>query len=395
MAPAVPEGQDGVMALRETDLGDVVGRARVGRRTKDLVTRLHAGDIAVIDHLDLDGVAAIGLVEARVAAVVNASSSVSGRYPNPGPLALLDAGIPLLDDAGSALLDLVREGQELVVRGADVLLDGQVVATGTRQTEASLNDVIEQGRHNLGQEIQRFATNTLEYVQREKHLVTELPPLPEVREEIRGRHALVVVRGEDYRDDLVALRRSGYLREVRPVVIAVDGGADALLEIGVKPHIVIGDFDSVSSTALTCGAQLIVHAYPGGHAPGAARLDALGLSYDLLESSGTSEDIALLLAHAKGAELIVAVGTHSSLVDFLDKGREGMASTFLVRLRVGRTLVDARGVNRLYRPVVGRVDILLLSLTMLASMITVVAFGEPFRLWLRSFWLLIRSLVNG
>jgi uncharacterized membrane-anchored protein len=327
--------------------------------------------------------------------VVNASSSVSGRYPNPGPLTLLGAGIPLLDDAGAALLDLVREGQELVVRGADVLLDGHVVATGTRQTEASLNEVIEEGRRNLGQEIQRFATNTLEYVQREKHLVTELPALPDVREEFRGRHALVVVRGEDYRDDLVALRRSGYLREVRPVVIAVDGGADALLEIGVKPHIVMGDFDSVSSSALTCGAQLIVHAYPGGHAPGAARLDALGLSYDVLESAGTSEDIALLLAHAKGAELIVAVGTHSSLVDFLDKGREGMASTFLVRLRVGRTLVDARGVNRLYRPAVGRIDILLLSLTMLASIITVVALSEPFRLWLKSFWLLIRSLVNG
>ena len=383
------------MALRETDLGDVVGRARVGRRTKELVTRLHAGEIAVIDHIDLDGVAATGLVEAKVAAVVNASCSVSGRYPNPGPLVLLDAGIPLLDDAGASLLDLVSEGQELILRGTDVLLDGHVVATGTRHTEASLNEVIEQGRRNLGQEIQRFATNTLEYVQREKHLVTELPVLPDVREDVRGRHALVVVRGEDYRDDLIALRRSGYIREVRPVVIAVDGGADALLEIGVKPHIVMGDFDSVSSTALTCGAQLIVHAYPGGHAPGAARLDALGLPYDLLESAGTSEDIALLLAHAKGAELIVAVGTHSSLVDFLDKGREGMASTFLVRLRVGRTLVDARGVNRLYRPAVGRIDILLLSLTMLASVVTVIALSEPFRLWLRSFWLLIRSLVNG
>ncbi|MDQ1424486.1 MAG: hypothetical protein QOD72_1984, partial [Acidimicrobiaceae bacterium] len=275
----------GAMALRETDLGDVVGRARVGRRTKDLVTRLRAGDIAVIDHLDLDGVAATGLIEANVAAVVNAALSVSGRYPNPGPLALLDAGIPLVDDAGTALLDLVREGQELVVRGGDVLLDGQVVARGTRHTAASLHEVIEQGRHNLGQEIQRFATNTLEYVQREKHLVTELPVLPDVREEFRGRHALVVVRGEDYRDDLVTLRGSGYIREVRPVVIAVDGGADALLEIGVKPHIVMGDFDSVSSSALTCGAQLIVHAYPGGAAPGAARLDALGLTYDVLESA--------------------------------------------------------------------------------------------------------------
>jgi uncharacterized membrane-anchored protein len=383
------------MALRETDLGDVVGRARVGRRTKDLVTRLRAGDIAVIDHLDLDGVAASGLVEARVAAVVNASPSVSGRYPNPGPLVLVDAGIPLIDDVGSALLDLLSEGQEVMVRGGDVLLDGQLVATGTRHTSASLNDVIEQGRRNLGQEIQRFATNTLEYVQREKHLVTELPTMPDVREQFRGRHALVVVRGEDYRDDLVSLRHSGYLREMRPVVIAVDGGADALLEIGVKPHIVMGDFDSVSSSALTCGAQLIVHAYPGGAAPGAARLDALGLTYDVLESAGTSEDIALLLAHAKGAELIVAVGTHSSLVDFLDKGREGMASTFLVRLRVGRTLVDARGVNRLYRRVVGRVDIGLLALTMVASIITVVAISEPFRLWLRSFWLLIRSLVHG
>ncbi len=203
----------------------------------------------------------------------------------------------------------------------------------------------------------------------------------------------MVVRGVDYRDDLAALKRSGYLREMRPVVIGVDGGADAVREMGFTPDIVIGDFDSVGEATLHCGAELIVHAYPGGHAPGAARLDELGLDHLMFESAGTSEDIAMLLAYELGASLIVAVGAHSSMEDFLDKGRAGMASTFLVRLKVGRLLVDAKGVNHLYRPVVKGRDLGLFIVSMFAALGAVVAISEPFRLWFRSLWIWVRSLV--
>jgi uncharacterized membrane-anchored protein len=254
-----------------------------------------------------------------------------------------------------------------------------------------LEEDVEAARRNVGEQLELFASNTLEYLRRERHLATDDPELPPTRVDFKDRHALVVVRGVDYKEDLAALRRSGYLREVKPVIIGVDGGADAARDVGLTPDIVIGDFDSVDEASLHCGAELIVHAYPGGRAPGAARLDRLGLEHLVFESPGTSEDIAMLLAYEKGASLIVAVGTHSSMEDFLDKGRPGMASTFLVRLKVGRALVDVKGVNRLYRPVVKGRDVVMLATSMLAAIVAMALANEPLRIWMRSVWLWLRA----
>jgi uncharacterized membrane-anchored protein len=383
------------MALREHELDEVVGRVRVDRRTKHLLQRLQPGEIAVIDHEDLDRIAAEGLVAAGVAAVVNARSSFTGRYPNVGPLVVVAAGIPLLDAAGPEVIEQLHDGEIVALTGEEVRLGDDIVAVGHRPTVDELEVALARTRQSLGSALERFATNTLEHLKHERHLATDEPDVPDVGVEMQDRQALVVVRGTDYRDDLLALKRSGYLREVKPVLIGVDGGADALLEIGYKPHVIIGDFDSVSEQALRSGAALVVHAYPGGRAPGAARLDELGLEYVVFEASGTSEDIALLLAAEKGAELIVAVGTHTSLEDFLDKGRQGMASTFLVRLRVGRILIDAKGVNRLYRPTIRTSDVTLLVVAMVIALGSVVVLSRPVQLWLKSLWLLLRSAVGG
>jgi uncharacterized membrane-anchored protein len=242
----------------------------------------------------------------------------------------------------------------------------------------------------MGDELERFAVNTLEYLRSEHRVLLAALDLPDIDVDLRGRHVLVVVRGHDYRDDLAALRRGGYIDEVKPVLVGVDGGADALLAIGRTPDIVIGDMDSVSERALRCGATLIVHAYPGGRAPGAARLAALGLGYTLFEAPGTSEDIALVLAFEGGAELIVAVGTHSSMTDFLDKGRAGMASTFLVRMKVGPKLVDAKGVSRLYHSRVRKGDLVLLVVAALLCLIAVTAISQPARLFLENLWNALR-----
>jgi uncharacterized membrane-anchored protein len=371
------------------------GVARVGPRTKDLVARLQPGEIAVIDHVDLDRVAAESLRDAGVRAVVNAQPSMTGRYPNTGPLLLATAGITIVDSCGETLLERVPDGVSILLVDGQVRVGDDVVATGVVRTSTELEQAVDAARHHLGEELQRFARNTLSYVEQEGHLATDAPVLPPVRTSFRGRHALVVVRGHDYRDDLAALKRSGYVREVRPVLVAVDGGADALLDIGSTPDIIIGDFDSVSERALRSGAELIVHAYPGGAAPGAERLRQLGLPFERFELAGTSEDIAMLLAHELGAELIVVVGTHNSMEEFLDKGRSGMASTFLVRLRVGRNLVDVKGVNRLYRPVVRRGDAYALIAAMLVALVAVTLINEPLRLWLRSLWALIRSAAGG
>ena len=306
--------------------------------------------VAVIDHADLDALAARALADAHVGAVINAQPFISGKYPNRGPAVLLAAGVPLFQLSEPAQFTRLREGALLVIDECGGLSqDGRLVDTLTLWDEARIARETAVSRANLGSELEKFARNTLQYLDADKDLLLDPTDVPALRRiKMAGRHALVVVRGEGYKEDLAML--GGYLQDLRPVLIAVDGGADALLEIGRRPDIILGDMDSVSDDALRCGAQLIVHAYKNGDAPGLDRVHALGLEADLFAVPGTSEDAALLLAYEHGADLIVAVGTHSNLEDFLDKGRAGMASTYLVRLKVGPRLVDARGVFKLHQP---------------------------------------------
>ena len=354
---------------------EVVGPAGVDRRTKDLIKRLEGGEIAVIDHEDLDRVAADGLVEAGVVAVVNAAPSISGRYPNLGPQRVVEAGIPLLDDCGSDLLDRVSEGDELHVVGNEIWRGDELLATGKLRDTDEIEAAMETARLAIGAELERFAVNTLEYIGKEARVSFEPLTLPPLHTKIRGRHALVVVRGHDYRHDLVTLR--AYIREYRPVLIGVDGGADALLEIGLKPDIIIGDFDSVSERALKIAPDLVHHVHPDGRAPGREQLVEWGVHYEEFVAEGTSEDVAMLLAWEAGASLIVAVGTHATMVEFLDKGRKGMASTFLTRLRLGPALVDAKGVNRLYEGRVRRLDLVLLIAAALVAILVVAIVSRP------------------
>ncbi|GAA2248588.1 putative cytokinetic ring protein SteA [Rarobacter faecitabidus] len=326
--------------------GEVRGAARVDRRTKDLVRRLAPGDIAIIDHVDIDRVAAEGLVAAKPAAVLNAAKSISGRYPNLGPSILIEAGIPLIDDLGPDVMT-IRDGAWVDIDGGEVATNGRLVSEGTPQDAASIDAALEEAREGLSNQLQLFAANTMEYLEKERNLLFDGIGVPQVRTRIAGRHALIVVRGYHYREDLVALQP--YMKEFRPVLVGVDGGADALLEQGWKPDLIVGDMDSVSDTALRSGAEIVVHAYRDGRAPGLDRVKELGLDGVVFPAVGTSEDVAMLLVDDMGADVIVAVGTHGTLIEFLDKGRAGMASTFLTRLRVGSKLIDAKGVSRLYR----------------------------------------------
>ena len=333
--------------------GQTGGRARVDRRTKELVSRIEPGDVAVINHEDLDRVAAEALVRAGVAAVVNAAPSISGRYPNLGPKILEEAGIPLVDRVGPLVLQKVREGEPVRLEADRLFAGDRLLAVGIRQDRASILRDMESAREAVDERFEGFARNTLEYMREERDLLFGGAGLPELRHSLAGRHALVVVRGYGYREDLAALR--SYIRDVKPVLVGVDGGADALIDAGYSPDVVIGDMDSISDRALELinrprrvPTDIVLHAYPDGRAPGRARLERLRIPHVEVRSAGTSEDVAFLLAHERRAELIVAVGTHGNLREFLDKGRPGMSSTFLVRLRVGEILMDAKGVARLY-----------------------------------------------
>ncbi|WP_457026242.1 putative cytokinetic ring protein SteA [Geodermatophilus sp. SYSU D01119] len=357
------------------------GTVRLDRRTKNLTKRLRPGDIAVIDHVDIDRVSADSLVAARVGAVVNAAPSISGRYPNLGPEILTAAGIPLVDGVGKEVFGALKEGAQVRVEG-NVLYgpDGQPVATGTEQTPDTVAAAMADAKAGLSTQLEAFATNTMEYMKRERALLLDGVGVPDVRTAIEGRHVLVVVRGYDYKEDLQALR--SYIRDYRPVLVGVDGGADALVEAGYQPDMIIGDMDSVSDHVLRSGAEVVVHAYADGRAPGLQRVQDLGVDAITFPAAATSEDIAMLLADEKGAKLIVAVGTHATLVEFLDKGRGGMASTFLTRLRLGGKLVDAKGVSRLYRSRISTAALVVLVLAALVAIVAAVAVTTAGRIYL-------------
>ncbi|MFC4914052.1 putative cytokinetic ring protein SteA [Actinomadura gamaensis] len=348
----------------------VSATVRLDRRTKNLTKRLQPGDVAVIDHVDLDRVSAEALVSCQVGAVVNVAPSISGRYPNLGPQILVDAGIPLVDDVGPEIFTKLKEGDEVRVDGGAVHRGSEVVAKGIEQTAETLEASITEAKANLGHQLEAFVANTMEYVKRERDLLIDGVGVPDVATRLDGRHALIVVRGYHYREDIATLRP--YIREYRPVLIGVDGGADALLEAGYRPDMIVGDMDSVSDAALTSGAEIVVHAYRDGRAPGLKRVEELGREAVVFPATATSEDIAMLLADEKGATLIVAVGTHFNMVEFFDKGRAGMSSTFLTRLRVGSKLVDAKGVSRLYRSRISGWSLLLLVLVAFIAMTTAV-----------------------
>ncbi len=360
----------GFIAIRRTrskDQTGVVATARLDRRTKNLIKRLKPGDIAIIDHVDLDRVAADALVRSQVKAVINAAPSISGRYPTQGPQVLMEADIPLVDDVGPDVFDLVKEGQQIRLDGETLYLADAVVAKGTRQTAESVSQDMAAAKEGLAEQLRAFVTNTFEYINRDSELLAEGIRLPELKTKLAGRHALVVARGYRYHDDLRALR--SYIREFKPVIIGVDGGANALIEAGYWPHMIVGDMDSVSDRALKSGAEIVVVAYMNGHAPGLPRVQDLGIEPVTCPSPGTSEDVAVLLADEAGASLIVTVGMRFGLVEFLDKGRSGMASAVLTRIRVGDKIVDAKGVSRLYQSRISGKSLIFLTIAALTPII--------------------------
>lgn len=365
------------------------GRLRKGRRTKDLVNSLRRGDIALISHQDVDLVAAESLARKGVAAVLNDKKFISGRYPNLGPEHLLVRNIKLYDGVPEDLWT-AADGTQISIDDNNVLICGENRFQLDNPLTAEAADLqLARTRANLDKELDKFIDNTLDYAKREKQLILGLRDLPPLDTSIWGRPVVVVVRGQDYKRDLKAILN--FIRENRPVLIGVDGGADALLEQGLKPDIILGDMDSVSDRALLMPGEKVVHAYTDGRVPGKERLDKLGVKHTVFAAPGTSEDVALLLAAGKGADIIVAVGTHSNMIDFLEKGRPGMASTFLTRLKIGDKLVDARGLSKLYQ---SRLTLGWAVALFAAAMMPVIAllYGSPgFR---HLFYLLMYRLSN-
>lgn len=352
------------------------GTVKLDHKTKDLVKRLKIGDIAVINHRDLDEVAARSLAAKGVKYVINTNSSISGRYPNLGPAVLHESGVTIIDHVDKSIFQKLKEGEELEIEGNRLYYNQEEIAAGEILTQERITELLGETENNLELELDKFVENTLQYAKKEKSLILDLK-VPNVRTSFQDRHVLIVVRGQDYQADLKAIK--SYITDLQPVIIGVDGGADACLELDIQPDLIIGDMDSVSNQALRSGAELVVHAYPDGRAPGMDRLHELSLQGLKFPAPGTSEDIAMLLAYERGASLIVAVGTHSNIIDFLEKGRPGMASTFLTRMKIGSILVDARGVSKLYKKSISYEDLLKVTLAALIPIIIILLVSKPMR----------------
>lgn len=368
------------------------GTARLGKRTKQLVKRLGPENVAIVDHAGIDRVSGEDLVASGVRHVVNVASSASPRYANQGPVILVEAGVNLVDMPGAPLFETVADGDRLTLEGGNLIRDGEVLWKGEVQDRDRVARAYEHGRREIGEALVAFAENTMDHIREERDLLSGRIDLPDFDTSFRDRPALVVVRGVGHRNDLRILRP--YVRDTKPILVGVDGGADAIIEDGFSPDMIVGDMDSASDRALRCGAELVVHAYPDGRAPGRDRLDRLGLAYKVVPAPATSEDVALLIAAEKGAELLVTVGTHFNLVEFLDKNRSGMSSTFLTRLRVGEILVDAKGVSRLHRPSAGPRPMMFVTLAALATLIVVIATSPSLGPLLDLLWLKLELLLG-
>jgi uncharacterized membrane-anchored protein len=373
----------------EQPLGAAVfGTARLGRKTKDLVKKLGPGDIAVINHTNIDRIAAEELISTGVRAVLNASESSNGRYPNAGPLLLARAGVRLIDAPGTDLFDRIKDGDPITIEGGTVIRGGEEILHGRVLGVEELAAQLDRQREEIDEALAAFAENTMTHLRQEGELLAGRVDFPSTRTVFRDRHVLIVVRGTTHRKDLQALR--AYIRDMRPLLVGVDGGADAILEAGMKPDLVLGDMDSASDAALRSGAELIVHAYPDGRAPGRQRLLDLGLDHMVVPAGGTSQDVAMLMAFEKGAALLVSVGAHFNLIEFLDKNRSGMSSTFLTRLRIGETLVDAKGVSRLYNPGLGFSHLALFAFAFAILLVIVVATSAALDNTLELLWLKVK-----
>jgi uncharacterized membrane-anchored protein len=326
---------------------NIEGYAKKGIITKELIKNLEPIDIPVIYHEDIDEVAAYSLLNKKVKAVINCKKSLTGKYPAKGANILIKKGVIILDNLGEDFFNSIKSKDYINIIGKGLYINNNIYSDNiTVLNEWNINQMIQKSNTRFNTELKNFINNTLEYAEKEKDIFVDPVIFPPISLEIANKQVLIVARGNDYINDLKTIKK--YIEVKKPVLIGVDGGGDGLLSIGYTPDIIIGDMDSVSDECLYKTKEIIVHAYINGYAPGMGRIKKLGLKAKIFPFPGTSEDVAMLLAYENNAELIVAIGTHSNAIDFFEKGRNGMASTMLVRLKIGSKLIDAKGVNKLF-----------------------------------------------
>lgn len=358
-----------LLARNTDELPGVSGIARIDKNTRRLLDRVGPGDIAILDEVDLDRVTADALVQANVVAVVNASSSITGRYPNLGPEVLVASGIVLLDDVGTEVFKRVKDGAKLRVHDDRLFIGERRLARGTELSEHEIADMMIDAKTGLVDHLEAFSGNTIEFIRSESPLLIDGVGMPDIDVSVAGKHVVIVADGPDRGSDLRALKP--FIKEYSPVLVGVGAGADTLVKAGYKPALIVGDPEDMKISTVKCGAQVVLPADTDGHAPGLERIEDLGIGATTFPAAGSAADLALLLTDYHGADLIVTVGYGGTLDDFFDRSRrESNPSTFLTRLKVGPKLVDAKAVSTLYR---SRVSGAAVAFVVLAALIAVIA----------------------
>jgi uncharacterized membrane-anchored protein len=333
-------------------LPGVTGTARVGR-TGAVVRRLRRGDVAVLDHVDMDRDTATALVDAGVTAVVNASPMISGRYAHLGPEVLAEAGVLLVDQIGAEGRDRIRDEAPVRVHAGQVYAaaadgSGELLASGRQVDSDMVHIEMAAARSGLLVQLDDLTHSTSDFLRREQQLLVDGRGLPEVGTDLSGRPVVVVAEAKHA--DLQALRR--FVREQAPALIAVGAVADDLIGVSWAPDVVVvtaGDPSSLPSVdALRIARDVVVLAPGGSSRSELAAIETAGVTPYLVDSTASAEDVALLLADRADARLMVGVGLSSRLEDILDPERSVHASTFATRLKVGSRLVDASAVQALY-----------------------------------------------
>src|ERR1700758_2321267 len=334
------------LLTRNTNRPGLTGTARVDRNIDRLLRRVCPGDIAVLDVLDLDRITADALVEADIAAVVNASPSVSGRYPNLGPEVLVNNGVTLIDETGPAIFKKVKDGSRIRLHEGGVYVGDRRLVRGTERTDHDIADLMREAKSGLAAHLEAFAGNTIEFIKSESPLLIDGIGIPDIDVDLRRRHVVIVADEPSAEDDLRSLKP--FIKEYQPVLIGVGTGADVLRKGGYRPQLIVGDPDKMTADVLRCGAQVVLPADADGHAPGLDRIQDLGIGAMTFPAAGSATDLALLLADHHGAALIVTAGHTATIEEFFDRTRaQSNPSTFLTRLKVGQKLVDAKTVSPL------------------------------------------------
>ena len=353
---------------RNTSRPGVIGTARVDRDIDRLLRRVCPGDIVVLDVLDLDRITADALVDAEIAAVVNASTSVSGRYPNLGPEVLVANGVTLIDETGPEVFKKIRDGAKVRLYNGGVYSGDRRLIRGTERTDQEIADLMQEAKTGLVAHLEAFAGNAIEFIRSESPLLIDGIGIPDVDVELRRRHVVVVADEDHAADDLKRLKP--FIKEYQPVLIGVGTGAEVLRKAGYRPQLIVGDPSELSTEVLKSGAQVVLPADADGHAPGLERIQDLGVGAMTFPAAGSATDLALLLADHHGAALLVTAGHSANIETFFDRARQhSNPSTFLTRLRVGEKVVDAKAVATLYHNRISGGAIALLILTMLLTVI--------------------------